>query len=410
MKDCYIVSDIRAINAYMNKIILTDRQIFGEIYRDDVVLVIEENFDRQLNKIFGIGGFKKWWRRIKEGNVIRGFLDWKFRVGTRDELADPVILRNNKVQKHDKWWRAVTNIPIIKLCYTHLSQTRIAIGDKITGFCCYPGREIFLEKFNEKFVAKRFTNQKDLDDYLMNSDKMFFFTNIDSPWSAFKCKKKVIYEKLFANHLSAEKLKYLRFIYEIVDDMVRNTQYNIVNRVTFAILSSRICDELNDLGIKLNIKFEKMTVMCFNVLLQPITYDSPSIMMTVFLNCGDTMVESLFESLKFNFIRWVKQIRYRQIQVTWTTLYIDSVMSILKVYGVIKESIDFLVYPEIVGLLFPHSFFVNNSFEVNSCIIVRSCLCFGYLEKFCKYKEYFDDIMVKRIRYYTNDIMFSLVS
>ncbi|ELQ74692.1 hypothetical protein THOM_2379 [Trachipleistophora hominis] len=411
MKDSYVVSDLHAIKTCTNQIVRNDRDVFDSIFRDDIVLVIEENFNAQLNQMFGFGGIMGYWRKVKNGTFILSLIYRKFRIGTSNELAgDFRAFKNAEGKKYNLWRFLAAKIPIIEKFYARLCKANAAVSDRITDFCYYPSREIFIEKSNNKFTVRQFTNREELNRYLINNEKMFFYTSLDSPWSAFKCKKKLVYEKAFADHLSFKKLRYIRIIYEIVEAMVYKTQKNFVNRAMFAILASRICDELNESGIKLELKFKKMAVTCFNVTLQTITYDSPSIMMTVLLNYDDQMVLSLFNSLKSNFIKWAKQITYQQVKVTWTTSYIDSVMTIMKIYGVIKEPIDFSVYPEIVGILFPHSFFLNHNPNINSCIIVRSCLCFKNLEKFCGYKKYFDDAVVKRIRYYTDDIMFSLVS
>lgn len=418
IRDSYVHECMYTARKCLHKINMSDRDFFNTNFRSDIVIVVRECFDKQINKMFGIYSLNGW---IKD--VVRLFVHRKPKMHVKH--GNPYVKRENVGKYNDRLLRMIYGTRLSRYMrfagnwwprmkgryycwYENVESTCLAW---IVATVTWPFRndEIFLEMESGRFVPKRFYTPCSRNRYIRNSRKLFFFTDMKEPISAFKCHDKRIHDRIFTDYFHPVKLQNLLAICNAVEKALLGTQTSPVDQLIFFALSESINSRLWTAGIDVRTTFAGTRLACINIRIQVVTYDTISVIRTVLVMCNDRMVASLFSTLKLNFFDHAKMLRRNQAKTRWNTAYIDSVMVILQRYGILKRQIDLSVYPEVVGLMFPYEFVHCHELYVHYSVILRSCVHFGHIRQFCAYGEYFDDEMVGRVQAYTDEIMFSVV-
>ncbi|KAM0685485.1 hypothetical protein COBT_003304 [Conglomerata obtusa] len=97
----------------------------------------------------------------------------------------------------------------------------------------------------------------------------------------------------------------------------------------------------------------------------------------------------------------------KSVKLEWSTFLIHKAMDVLRRHKILKKSVDFQKYPEVIHMLFPLQFVSLKGTEISYFEIVRFCLSFKFVCEFMYYEEYFDKNLVDLMNLYMPEIYFS---
>lgn len=388
--------------------IVDDKLFFEKIFRDDIVVVVNRNYNDQINQMFGLK--KRFWH----------FLPFLDRIGCFEEKKSPwnafptdkgLLYEYSFFEQFVNYLKTFSN----EFSKVLFSKTLLHVIEIFTPknfhsiLKNYFEDEVFIFKENGNFSILEFDNQEDKKDFCEKSAHTFLFSNPKSPWSIFHCKEKFVKKDLFHAHYHPRKLVALRIIMSQVHKFIVDSQNDVISKFFFFLLRNEIKNQLqHKIGVIIDMKFNFTDLIFTNIILKPLSYDKESLMMSYMLKNTDLFVVNLFNNLKNNFLSHLSNLRAANEKIIWTSSYIDSVLQILFNSDILKKQIDISLYPEIVHILFPYQMITTPYKNIPQSGIVRSVINFKNLKKFAKYDEFFDDQKMKRILKITDQFMSSV--
>lgn len=408
---CYIkflelslYSNTNLIRFHINEIIRSDKAVFEQIFRTDVVFVLNRTRDEQINQMFG--NKKKLWQFVPFlKNILRFNRPYRFHKNYVDKNG--VLKRYSTTRIFFEEIRTAVSQKIYSLCNFIINTTsNYRIFNTITNWF---SDEIFVYKRDGRFVQEEFFSKKErLNFFNQHKEKMFFFSNPECPTSYSHVENKIIHEKIFEGHFSQKKNFILAQILERVIENIVHSQLNVFKKVAFFLLHRQIRNHFASLGIFINLHFESINMTFYDVVLNPLTYDKGAVYMSFFLRESDPFLISLFHRLNENFKNHVRLLFKTPNKIEWNTTYIDSIFQIFLEYAILKKSIDITIYPEIIPLLFPIDFFSDRFENYGGRGLIRTVIDFSLAETFSKYSEYFNHHKIALIRAITDKYMSTL--
>ncbi|KRH92604.1 hypothetical protein M153_41090001548, partial [Pseudoloma neurophilia] len=436
-------SHVQNIKQEISEILSQDRTYFENIFRQDLIFVINRNND-QINELFGLK--KALWQHIpylKDINKPK-----QARLFNKNYFPDD---KKELIREHSviRCFYEQTIIKIIDKYEQVINfMTRILTRNKFDNFYSmlqYIFKdEIFIFKENGKFVTKEFQNHEDLVNFLNKNKKiMFYYTDHYMPSSCWLINKKTVYERTFQNHYHFFKTFKLK---KILSEIIKEFEFHqkcTIRRTFFYFYSNRIKKLYQSIGIELEFWFKSSThvknyftiklknllkiknilkpknllnlenirLMNYNISMRPINYDTHSIFFTMILKNGDpsfNFVYNLFNDLAVNFNRSVRELKQGMIKIHWSTAYINNIFLILENYAILKKHIDLSIYPEIVPMMMPVPIFLDTYEQFYNGPILRTVIDFKNLYQFLYFDEFFNRKKIDKIVQVSDRYMNSL--